>query len=79
METGSGGILEVVTVVMDVVCAWMVAVGTTFVVDVGMGCVPVGRIDVTMRDVEMSGMETLSVELLDVGMGLKKTSVLNCT
>ena len=76
METGSGGILEVVTVVMDVVCAWMVAVGTTFV---GMGCVPVGRIDVTMRDVEMSGMETLSVELLDVGMGLKKTSVLNCT
>ena len=37
-----------------------------------MGCVPVGRIDVTMRDVEMSGMETLSVELLDVGMGLKK-------
>ena len=74
VETGSGGILEVVTVVMGVVCSWMIAVGTTFVVDVGMICmaaVAVCKVDVSMCDVEMSGMETLSVELLGVGMGLK--------
>ena len=55
VETGSGGILEVVTVVMGVVCSWMIAIGTTFVVDVGMICmaaVAVCKVDVSMCDVE---------------------------
>ena len=67
---------------MGVGCTGMVdVVGTTCVenVDVGMGWVAVGKVDVGMRAVEMSGKETVSVELLDVGMVLEKNNILNCT
>ena len=54
----------------------MIVVGTTYVENMDVGMVWVAAVAVGKVDIDMPGMETLSLELLDVGMVL---NILNCT